>query len=425
MINVGNESTMKLTRRDFLRGVVLVSGAMLTGCAPNFDAGGRIVINQWYHQYGEAGTHDAVLRYAAEYTKQNPHIAVRIAWVPGDYGTKLATSLLTPEGPDVYETQLSKPMVDAGQVACLDDLFTPAIRADFAPASIQVDTVAGHIYGVQELIDTAVLYYRKSLLDSAGVQPPTTFEQLADAAQKVTAKSGRKALFLGNDGGISALMTILPWSARCEFLVNNQIVFDTPRTASTFDGLKNLNDTGALLIGAPTDYWDPSALIQGLAAMQWTGLWAYPALHKAFGDDLGAVPWPAYDSGGVPATFTGGWSAMVNGQSRNVEEAKRYVKWLWIDNKPLQLDWCLSFGFHIPARLSIAKKAAVLGSGVPAVAVNAVQKYGRFLPPIWNSAMTTALTDALTNIVKLGHSSEGALADAARFCRRELSRALE
>ena len=34
---------------------------------------------QWYHEYGETGTHEAVLRYAKAYTKAN----VNVNWVHG------------------------------------------------------------------------------------------------------------------------------------------------------------------------------------------------------------------------------------------------------------------------------------------------------------------------------------------------------
>jgi multiple sugar transport system substrate-binding protein len=415
----------RLSRRDFLRGVLCVAGAFLTGCAPGDDVGGRTLINHWYHQYGESGTHEAVLRYAAGYTRQNPDIAIRITWTPGDYPTKVATALLTPEGPDVFETQLTTPMVDAGQVTALDDFFSPEIRADILPACMSINTVNNHIYGIHELIDTDLLYYRKSQLEAAGVAPPATFAELIDVANKLKLPSGRKGIFLGNDGGITALLNLLPWSAHSDFVVNNKIVFNNSRTAEAFVALRTLNNSDAILLDSPTDYYDPTAMIQGLAAMQWSGLWAYPALHRAFGDDLWAMPLPAFDQNGIPSTLTSGWSAMVNAQSRHVEEAKRYVKFLWIDSKAIQLDWCLGYGFHIPPRMSLARSAPVLKSGVPDVSVRSVRDYGRFLPPIWNTSMTTALTDAATNIVKLGADPSNALDAAAKLCAEEIDRTLE
>jgi len=66
-------------------------------------------LQQWYHQYGEVGTHEAVLRYAKQYTKAN----VTVSWVPGtgqDYPNKVHAALLGSNAPDVFE--LPNPTVD-------------------------------------------------------------------------------------------------------------------------------------------------------------------------------------------------------------------------------------------------------------------------------------------------------------------------
>ena len=383
-----------------------------------------MTLTQWYHQYGEAGTQQAVLRYAREYTRLHPDIAVEVVWVPGDYHTKLSTALLTFGGPDIFETQLTTPMVTAGQVAPLDDILTPDARADFSPRDLAMNTVNGRLYGIKMLDDTGVLFYRKSLLRKAGLQPPSTMDELITTAKRLCT-TDRKGLFAGNDGGVSALLYICPWSAGSDFLVKDRIVFDNDRTVASYEKLLELNASGAMLIGAPTDWWDPSAFTHDLAAMQWGGLWAYPAIRKAMGDDVGGAPWPALDKAGQPATFLGGWSAMVNARSAHLAEAKDLVKWLWIDNRADQKDWCLSYGFHIPPRPSVAREAKALQNGLPARAVRDVARYGQFNPPEWNSAMNTILADAVTGILKQGQPAASAVHQAAKNCERELSRLLE
>lgn len=412
-----------MTRRGFLAYCTVVAGTLLTGCLQRKN-GAKVTLRQWYHEYGQAGTEDAVLRYALEYTAQNPGIAIEIVWTPGDYGTKLATALLTSEGPDIFEGQLTSPMVGAGQVAPLDDLFPPKIRSDFLPQDLAMNTVGGKIYGVKSMDDIEILYYRPSILKKAGVSVPSTSQELLEAIQKLT-NSTTKGLYLGEDGGISAMLNILPWSAGSDFLVDNQIVFDTQNTASAYAFLRTMNTNGSLLLGAPTDWWEPSALIQGMAAMQWSGLWAYPQIKAAVGDDLGIAPWPAFTPNDEPAAFLGGWSTMVNGQSSNIEEAKKYVKWLWIDNTAAQRDWCLGYGFHLPPRKSVAQTAEPLKKPPVDLAVKAVNEHGHFMPPEWTASMNTALTDAVTNIVKLGADPSSELAIAKTKCDRELARNLE
>ena len=413
-----------LTRRDAIRTFTFCCGALLSGCATSDYVNGKLVLTQWYHQYGEKGTFQAVHRYAKEYTCVNPHIIIKVVWIPGDYGTKLATALLTPDGPDVFENQLSQAMVDAGQVAPLNDLFSAADLADFNARDTALNSVNGKIYAVKMIDDMGLLYYRKSQLKAAGLQPPSTMAELMSVAKRLTTGS-RKGLYLGNDGGISALLNVLPWSANTDFLVDNRIAFDNSRTVASYQQLLQLNQSGTLLMGAPTDWWDPSAFTQGAAAMQWCGLWAYPAIYKAVQDDLGAVIWPPLDDQGVPVTFLGGWSAMVNANRPHVEEAKRFLQWQWIENRKIQLDWCVGYGFHVPPRQSLAVSTPKLQQPVPSYAVRMLGKYGKALSPLWSSSMTSDLTSALTNIVKLGHPAEQEIASVAVSCRRELQRELE
>ncbi|CAN0497188.1 unnamed protein product, partial [Phaeothamnion confervicola] len=178
--------------------------------------------------------------------------------------------------------------------------------------------------------------------------------------------------------------------------------FASGGVATGFSKLKELNDSGALLIGAPTDYWDPSAFIQGLAAVQWTGMWALPAIQKALGDDVDIFPWPATDANGTASTFWGGWGECVNGKTRNADAAKALVKFLWIDSTDIQQDWALSYGFHVPPRKSAAASAEALKSGPAAKFVENLNTYGRITPPLWDAAMGTAYTQALTNVIQNG-----------------------
>ncbi|MDQ3466998.1 MAG: extracellular solute-binding protein, partial [Chloroflexota bacterium] len=384
---------LSLTRRDLVKTVTVAAGAVVFagyGASTRAVAQGATRISQWYHQYGEAGTQDAAMRYAQEYTTVNPNVEVEMVWVPGDYeATALPAALLTDEGPDVFEGHVTVAMVDAGQLVPLTDLYTPEVQADFHPNDVNAATVNGEIYSVKMVNDTGLLYYRTSMLEEAGVQPPTTMDEVIAAAKALD--SGRvKGLFLGNDGGITALLEIAPWSAGSDFLVNNEIVFNNERTALAYEKVRELNESGALLVGAPTDWWDPSALTQGLAAMQWTGLWAMPGIREGIGEDFGIMPWPAFDAQGTPATFWGGWAEMVNAKSKNIDIAKEFVRWLWIENTANQQDWNLSYGFHVPPRQSAAASAEPLQSPPPADAVKFFYDHGRILPPEWTPAMDTA-----------------------------------
>lgn len=417
----------RMSRRTFMQVAVGAFGAAaLASCGSTSGSGSSgITLTQWYHQYGEAGTQQATFRYASQYHTVNPNVTVKVGWIPGDYtGTKLPAALLSPTGPDIFELPIPLvSMIKAGQIIALDDLYTPEVKNDFISVNLNSLTINGHLYGVQEIDGTGMIYYRKSMLNAAGVQPPTTMDELIAAAKALT-RNNVKGLFIGNDGGINAMEYVLPWSAGTDFLVNNAIIFDNARTVLAYEKLRELNRVNALLLGAPTDWSDPSAFIQGLTAMQWTGMWAMPAITRAIGDDYGVIPWPALDAQGTPATFWSGWAAMVNGHSKHIDEAKAFVKWLWINNVKDQQDWNLDYGFHIPPRKSVATVASKLKTGPAAQAVQYANQYGHTNSPFWDNAMSSALTTALSNIVKNGADAATVVHTAAQQCKTELTKLL-
>ena len=65
----------RINRRRFLQavgaaGTLAVGGDLLAACGgTSLGGSSKITLQQWYHEYGEAGTQQAVLRYAADYTK--------------------------------------------------------------------------------------------------------------------------------------------------------------------------------------------------------------------------------------------------------------------------------------------------------------------------------------------------------------------
>jgi multiple sugar transport system substrate-binding protein len=420
----------RASRRDFLRGTgglamlgaLAACGSNRGGGAGSSSSGG---LAQWYHAYGEKGTEQAAKRYAAAYTKAK----VSVRWIPGQYVTALSSGLLGSNGPDVFEDQLNVELVHSKEVIPLDDVLGAA-KSDFVDATLATNTVDGKIYGIPMVEDMQLLYYRKSLLAKAKIKPPTTLDELAQAAKALTTKDV-KGLFLGNfvdtdgSGTITPLYGPLLWSAGLDLLSSDgtSAGFDDPRAAAAIGQLHSLYGSGHLLLGAPTDWSDPSAFTQGLTAMQWSGLWAMPAIQAKFGDDFGVLPFPKLDGKGDVSVPIGTYAAMVSAKSKNQEQAKDFIKWLWVDKTEYQEDFNLNYGFHLPPRKSIAAQANKLRSGPAADAVSySTQHAHPASPPLWTPVMSTAYQGALTNIVKKNKDAGKELATAAATVAKELKR---
>lgn len=419
-------SPLHPTRRTALglTGAAL-AGTFLTACGGNTGrpdsedggGGGKLSIKQWYHQYGEAGTEKAVKAYAKDY----PDASVQVTWIPGDYDKKAASSLLTNTGPDVFEYG-NGPTIDmivGKQVADLSDLPGDA-RSDFTPSLLERMTHKGKLYGIPQVVDMQLLVYRKSMLQDAGVTPPKTVDELVTAAKKLT-KDNVKGLFLGNDGGAGVIGGPSLWASGHDYLKDEQPDFDNDAVADTLAKFASLFESGNLLLGAPSDWSEPGAFVQGLTAMQWTGLWALPEIEEKLGDDFGVLPFPT--NGGDPSVPVGAYSAAVSAKAKDVDAAKKFVQWLWVDQTEKQLEWATKFGFHIPARKSLVAKAKTLESGPAKDAAEFVQKYGHPQTPLlWPTTSASAFTDAVDKIVRSGADPKKQLASVAKTVTRDLKR---
>ncbi|MEU2304891.1 ABC transporter substrate-binding protein [Streptomyces misionensis] len=413
---------MTISRRTLLGAGAGAGVAVLSACGSNTGRGGGgsggTTLAQWYHQYGEPGTEQAVERYAAAYKKAH----VTVQWRPGDYDRQTAAALLTDSGPDVFE--VNGPSLDQIQGRQVEDLteLVAGVEDDFNSAVLAPKTYRGRVYGIPQTIDMQMLYYRKSLLADAGVRPPETLDELVDAARELT--GGKvKGLFLGNDGGAGVLGGTPLYAAGLRLVTEDgKPGFDDPAAARTLGKLRRLYAEKSLLLGAPADWSDPSAFLQGLTAMQWSGLWALPQVQKELGDDFGVLPFPKDGAAGRPSVPVGAYGAAVSARGRHKEAAKEYVKWLWVERTDYQEDFALSYGFHIPARISLAKKAAKLRTGAAADAVRFTTEHGDAQPLLWTPASQVAYQDALSRIIKDGANPETELRTVVRKVSAELDR---
>jgi multiple sugar transport system substrate-binding protein len=428
-----------LSRRRFLGalglGAAAVGGSSILSACGGGSSGlagdtggdsGKPTLSVWYHQYGEAGTQQAVERYAKEFKDAN----VKVQWTPGDYTSKVNSGLLSNNGPDSFEGTPNLQMVQAKQILPLDDILSE-IKSDYTDADIKSITVDGKMYGARIVDDCTLIYYRKSVLEKKGVKPPTTMDELVAAAKELTTKD-QKGLFIGNDAGVTpafgggSMLGPALWCVGQNFLTDdNKINFTGDNVVKVLQQLRQLVTDKSILLGAPTDYWDSGSFTQGLCAMQYTGLWAMPIVQKAIGDDFGVIPFPAFSTSlGKPSTAQGGWSAMVSAKSKNAEMAKKYVKWLWVDNLKNQEDYNLSYGFHVPPRKSLAAKATKLQSGPAADAVKIFNQYAVAGGTTWTSEMNNAWGDAMTAVVRKGQDPEKPMAKAEKTVQAALDKLL-
>lgn len=396
-------------------------GANSGGLSPSGSpSAGGATLTQWYHEYGEDGVEAAVRKYAAAY----PQATVDVKWNPGEYMKLLNSQLLTNDVPDIFESEngATLDMIRAGQVEDLTDLIEPYVD-DFAPSVIKRFTYQDAIWSVPQTIDCRVLFYRPSVLEAAGVTPPTTFTELLAAADALTTGE-RGGFYGGNDGGVAVMAPLFIWGTGHSELTEDrtELGFLEESFYSVLQEYAEWYASGKGLVkSASAEWFSADPLINGECAMQWTGLWNLPDITAAFGDDVAAIAMPPMGASGTQIIHFGAYGSCAATKGKDPAAAKEFIKWLWIDQEDYQVEFADAFGTHIPAKPALATKATKLASGAGADTAELAAQYGHTADIMWTGALGTAYTDAVSQVIVQGADARSAFDTVVETAKTELA----
>lgn len=106
-----------------------------------------------------------------------------VGW--GEGHQTLITKISGKQAPDVANVSASW-MIEfnaIGELEPLDDKFTPGFLDAFVPAGLEAMRINGQLMGLPYFLDPRALYYRTDLFEAAGLQPPTTWDEVRAAAK--------------------------------------------------------------------------------------------------------------------------------------------------------------------------------------------------------------------------------------------------
>ncbi|MDE2293230.1 MAG: ABC transporter substrate-binding protein [Elusimicrobia bacterium] len=158
----------------------------LAACAKRAPEDGKTVLRFLAGPDVGGAAKEIVSRFEAE----NPDIRVEMVEGPASSDTRenmYSTSFMGGESTyDVAYVDVAwvPKFAAQGWLRPLDDRFTPKMRKAFLKSDIDGSMYDGRIYRVPVQSDGGLLYYRKDLLDKAGLPAPRTWQELvADAKQ--------------------------------------------------------------------------------------------------------------------------------------------------------------------------------------------------------------------------------------------------
>lgn len=151
-----------------------------------------------------------------EFEQQNP--GVKIVYTlqsQADYRERLLSDLVRGAGPDIFRYHNTWVPMFRNQLAVLPEnvMSRAEFQSTFFPVIYTDLNTAGGLVGMPLMIDGLGLYYNKEMFATAGIQPPRTWDQLRQAAQDLTIKSGnnleRGGIALGLTGNVDHFSDIL------------------------------------------------------------------------------------------------------------------------------------------------------------------------------------------------------------------------
>ncbi len=283
---------------------------------------------------------------------------IQVNYVPTqDIVTKFLTAATSGSAPDLliwdrFRTALYAPK---GVLMPIDDLMAASkiSSADFYSEALRELTYGGKLYGLPMTVDTRALYYNKTMLDAAGIKPPTTWDELEQAAIKLTVRKDGKLQVAGVSLQDVGLFNMWLQQAGGKMVTDDgsKTAFNSPEGLSVLAYWdKLINQDKVYEIGFEQGLGqDQDAFVTGKVAMQFNGPWML-STYKKYGKDLtfGVVPSPAGPKGNKGGVM-GGFGLAIPTATTHSKEAWAFMTW-WLAQPANSVLWAKT-SLSIPGNL--------------------------------------------------------------------------
>lgn len=320
----------------------------------------------WKFGSAEDPANELLLEWVDEWNAENSDAQVEMRFIPfGEYaagGAALPTAFAAGSGPDIFWTSAGTFMQYArsGLLADLSSIFTDELREDLLPAAIEASSYDGVPVAMPFEQEPVALFYNEDLLDEAGVEVPTTWEDLLDAAERLDESGTTPIVIEPNPGGYQNF-TWYPflWAAGGEVADAEltEATFDSEGTAQALDLWRTLIQEGYAprTSSEQTNAVGSTPFASGEAAMLVVGMWAIQELENDFPDVNFGVAQLPHPEGMEPVSVYGGWSQVVSAQSDNVEKAIEFTEWMWAEDPERPLEWVSEANTKFSPRRSVTE----------------------------------------------------------------------
>ena len=215
------------------------------------------------------------------FQRENPEVSVEFNVYDHESYKKAIRDWLTGSPPDVvfwFAGNRMRQFVTPGLLEDLSDLYDAEARARMHPSALELVSHGGRQFGVPYTYYQVGLYYRRDVLEAAGIaEPPRTFAELV--APATSSRRRHRAVRDRHSRPVACRRVVrLSRSARQRLRVPHvadagSVAYTDPRVRAVFDHWRTLLDHDCFSRGHASSSWQESQalLYQGKAAMMLIG----------------------------------------------------------------------------------------------------------------------------------------------------------
>jgi multiple sugar transport system substrate-binding protein len=361
----------------------------------------------------------ALQAMVAAFEEAYPNIDVEVIFAP-EYETFMQTGFASGSYPNVFyvDSFRLQDWASAGVLEPYGDRITDV--EDIYESLRSVFTYEGDLYCAPKDFSTLALVYNTDLFAAAGVEVPTTWDELAAAAEALTSGEGDSRV-VGLTTGIE-MPRWLPflYQAGGAIIENSEVVFDSEEARTAAEFFVNLYTSG--VAASPAELgagWAGEAFGQGKAAMTIEGNWIIQYLFDQFPETNWAVAeLPEGPAGKATMTFTVCYGVAAAENNAHLEESILLADFLTGPDGALMVGEA-GFG-PMPARASAAAAwLAARGEEFQPFVAGADYAYPWSFPPGFGTFIDT-FNNRLNEAVVGNADVDDVIGDAAEAAQEAL-----
>lgn len=267
-------------------------------------------------------------RYVDEFNAQSKLAEVELVYTPADeYIKQLTIGNIAGDMAEMVmmDNCYTSEFAATGVLEDLSSYYNEWDENQMLDGPIQSVTYEGGVYGLPYACNTIALFYNVDMLEEAGVEVPATWDELVDAAAKLTTDEHTGFAFCGAKTGEGAFQ-VYPFLNQAGADINT---LDSEGAIAAIDMLGSMVEAGSA--SKEVMNWSQADLEKqfaaGNVAMIIEGVWQIGQLREDAPDlnwDVAKIPIP---EGGSDATALGGENICVTAGA-DTEACWEFLSWL-------------------------------------------------------------------------------------------------